>query len=251
MSRPYGLLGGLAAAALLSAGAFSYLRGRHEINRHVDSYRLHWGDRPPGTSGALRYVALGDSVAQGVGASAVEHGYVARIGRRLAEATGRTVEITNLSVSGATSADVVREQLPQFRELQFTPHVVTLDIGSNDVVFPGHTVSSFETNLDVILEALPAGAFVADVPWFTLPLFARPAQQMSGRAAVLVEQHRHHLVPVHRSTRGVGAWEYHRYTAADWFHPNDLGYEGWEEVFWTVIEGSGVVESLVADPPPG
>ncbi|MFD0867437.1 SGNH/GDSL hydrolase family protein, partial [Tessaracoccus lubricantis] len=234
------------AGALVSAGTASYLKGRRDIMRHVADYGVHWGERVDGGAGALRYVALGDSAAQGVGATHVSRGYVPRIGAKLAEATGREVIITNLSVSGATSADVVRDQLPLFRDLPFTPDLVTLDIGGNDVVFPGHTPSSFEANMDVILEALPTGAFIADVPWFMVPVLGRQSQQMAGRASILIEQHHHHLVPLHRGTREAGFWRYHRYTAGDWFHPNDLGYEEWAEAFWAVIEASGVVETLRA-----
>ncbi len=206
------------AALAVAAGAValvSFLRGRAEINRHVDAYRAHWEERVDGGDSVLHYVALGDSAAQGVGASSVAHGYVALLARRIAERTGREVVVTNLSVSGATSADVVRDQLPLLRDLHFTPDLVTLDIGANDVVFPGHTPSTFEANLDVILEALPEGAFVADVP-------------------------------LHTVTRETGTFGYHRYTARDLFHPNDLGYEGWADTFWATIEASGVLTGLGA-----
>ncbi|MCG6568421.1 SGNH/GDSL hydrolase family protein [Tessaracoccus sp. ZS01] len=244
MKRLLGLLAGAAAGTLVSAGAASYLMGRREIVRHVNDYRIHWGESRDGGEDALRYVALGDSAAQGVGASQVDHGYVPRIGRKLAEVTGREVLITNLSVSGATSADVVRDQLPQFRDLPFTPDLVTLDIGGNDVVFPGHSPASFEANMDVVLAALPEGSFVADVPWFMVPVLGRQSQKMAAVASILIERHKHHLVPLHRATREAGTWRYHRYTAGDWFHPNDLGYEGWADAYWTAIEASGVVEKL-------
>ena len=237
------------AALAVAAGAValvSFLRGRAEINRHVDAYRAHWEERVDGGDNVLHYVALGDSAAQGVGASSVAHGYVALLARRIAERTGREVVVTNLSVSGATSADVVRDQLPLLRDLHFTPDLVTLDIGANDVVFPGHTPSTFEANLDVILEALPEGAFVADVPWFMVPVMRRHSQQMAGRASVLIDQHGHHLVPLHTVTRETGTFGYHRYTARDLFHPNDLGYEGWADTFWATIEASGVLTGLGA-----
>lgn len=228
----------------LSTALIGYLKGRAEIDRHVDDYRAHWEGRRPHPEGVLHYVALGDSAAQGVGASQVEHGYVPRIGRKLAEATGREVVVTNLSVSGATSADLVRDQLPLLRGLPFTPDLVTLDIGGNDVIFPGHMASTFEENLDVILDALPPGSFVADVPWFIVPVMRRSSQQLSQRAAAVVQKHGHHLVPLYRATREAGTRGYYRGTSNDLFHPNDVGYEAWASTFWATIEASGVLAGL-------
>ena len=63
------LLAGLAGAAL--AAGTSYLLGARKINGHVVRYREHWLARPDShPEDVLHYVALGDSAAQGVGASA-------------------------------------------------------------------------------------------------------------------------------------------------------------------------------------
>lgn len=241
------VVGGLALAGMVSAWAVSYLRGRSAVLRHVEEYAVHWNERADAPDGVLHYVALGDSVAQGVGASEVRKGYVPLIAERIAERTGREVVVTNLSVSGATTADVVQHQLPRFRRLPFTAEIVTLDIGANDVVFPGHTVASFEANLEVILAALPEGSFVADVPWFPVPVWGRWAQQMSGRAAELADQHGHHLVPVHKAARDVKVWAYYLYVAPDLFHPNDRGYAGWADGFWAEIEASGRLGEFQGD----
>ena len=240
-------VGGVLAGATASALATRWLEGRRTIDRHVEDYRVHWGQRPEGAEG-LRYVALGDSAAQGVGATAVTRGYVPRIAERLRTASGRDVLVTNLSVSGATSDDVVRDQLPQFAQLGFVPDLVTLDIGGNDVIYPGHNAATFERSLEQILAALPAGSFVADVPWFMVPVLGGQSQRMSVLAAALVERHGHHLVPLHRVSRQTGMLGYHRHTAGDFFHPNDRGYEGWAEAFWGTIVASGRLEQLrVAD----
>ncbi len=239
--------GGVLAGATASALLTRWLEGRQTINRHVEDYGRHWGDRPSVTAGALHYVALGDSAAQGVGATAVTRGYVPRVADRLREATGREVLVTNLSVSGATSDDVVRDQLPQFAALDFAPDLITLDIGGNDVIYPGHNAATFERSLDLILAALPAGSFVADVPWFMVPGLAGQSQRMSVLAAALVERHGHHLVPLHRTSRETGVLGYHRHTAGDFFHPNDRGYQGWAEAFWGTIVASGRVELLRSD----
>lgn len=245
MKRRYGLALGAGLALLGTVGA-RYLRGAKTIARHVDDYARHWGDRSgEGADGVIHYVALGDSAAQGVGASSVEASYVSLIAARLREATGREVEVTNLSVSGAVSGDVVREQLPVFEELRFTPDLVTLDIGGNDVVFSGsNTAESFAASLDAILGALPEGSFVGDVPWFTLPNLGYRAQRFSKVAAELVELHGHHLVPLFAATRKTGYRHFHQHTAGDWFHPNDKGYAAWADLFWAELERTGKVAAL-------
>jgi len=235
------------AAALAGAAVVggSYLQGRRTINRHVGDYADHWGRRPDEhPDDVLHYVALGDSAAQGVGASVVDKGYVPTIGRRLSEATGRPVTITNLSVSGAVSDDVIAEQLDQLAALPFTPDVVTLDIGANDVLFKRDAVAAFPDNLTTILEALPAGSFVGDVPWMVVPGWAGRSAVMARRAAELIEEHGHHLVRLYDASRSQGIWRFHYNSARDWFHPNDRGYARWADAFWDSIEASGVLDEL-------
>ena len=251
-----GVAAGAAGSALAIAGV-KYIQGQRQISRDVDAFREHWAEpraQHPDDGvgrehpeGVVHYVALGDSAAQGVGASHVGASYVALLGRRISLATGRSVAITNLSVSGAISGDVVAGQLPALAELGFEPDIVTLDIGGNDVIYPGHNAATFERSLEVILAALPEGSFVADVPWFMVPGLGKASQRMSVLASALVERHGHHLVPLHRTSRETGVLGYHLHTAGDFFHPNDRGYEGWAEAFWGTIVASGRVELLRSD----
>lgn len=232
-------------AAGLSAVVGSYLLGRRVIDLHVTDYATHWSARPDGyPEGVLHYVALGDSAAQGVGGSTVGAGYVPRVAARLAEATGREVAVTNLSVSGAVSDDVVTKQLAQLAELPFAPDIVTMDIGANDVVFPGHDAETFSRSMRIILPALPEGSFVADVPWFMIPGFDGQSRAMAAKAVELIPMFGHHLVAIHETSRAVGHLRYLRYTARDFFHPNDRGYASWADAFWDAIVESGQLEEL-------
>ena len=229
------------------AVASSYLLGRRVIDTHVADYATHWLQRPDRyPEGVLHYVALGDSAAQGVGASRVGASYVALLAARLSEATGREVAVTNLSVSGAVSGDVVEHQLPQLADLPFTPDVVTLDIGANDVVYPGHGIETFSRSMRTIVDALPEGSFVADVPWFMIPGLDAQSRKLAARAVELVENSQHHLVAIHETSRAVGRLRYLRYTARDVFHPNDRGYASWADAFWEAILASGRLEKLSA-----
>ncbi len=233
------------AGAGLVAAAGSYWVGRRVIDSHVADYAEHWSVRPNNfPHGVLHYVALGDSAAQGVGASSVGASYVALVADRLAETTGREVAVTNMSVSGAVSGDVVDHQLPQLADLPFTPDIVTMDIGANDVLIPGHDVETFTRSMRSILPALPAGSFVADVPWFMVPGMDGASRRMAASAVELVGEFGHHLVAIHEASRAVGRLGYLRYTSHDLFHPNDKGYAGWAEAFWDAIVASGKLDEV-------
>ena len=237
-------MGAALAAAGIALGA-AYVMGRATINRHAADYAEHWRravtDVP---EDAIHYVALGDSAAQGVGASRVETSYVALLAERISQVSRRKVVVTNLSVSMATSRDVVRYQLPRLAELGRAPDILTLDIGGNDVVLPGNSLESFEKHFADILAGLPTGSFVADVPWFTLPLFARQSERFNDAVTDLIPLHGHHRVRLHEASRGLGPLRYHTNTAGDLFHPNDAGSLAWADMFWEAIESSGQLERL-------
>ncbi len=91
------------------------------------------------TSSRGMYLALGDSLAVGVGATEPgQCGYVGLFGQQYG--TGGTVEtLTNLGVSGETSFSLIRNgQLEQGLKAIADPrtdvHIVTLDIGGNDLL---------------------------------------------------------------------------------------------------------------------
>lgn len=237
-----------AGVGALGVAGLLYANGARTIARHTNDYRRHWNERSEShDNGVIHYVALGDSAAQGVGASNVESSYVALIARRLRKETGRPVVVTNLSVSGAVSGDVVSTQLPVFEKLRFVPDVVTLDVGGNDAVFSGsNTVESFATSLDIICAALPKGSYIGDVPWFTLPNLATRAHKMSQVAAEIISSRQHHLVPLYEATKSTGYLHFHRHTAGDWFHPNDKGYQAWADLFWDEMVSTGRIAALKA-----
>ena len=87
-----------------------------ELRQQVNRHRNYWS-LPRGDAGGIVYVALGDSTAQGIGASRPERGSVGLVAQRLRVATGRPVQVINLSVSGARVRDVVGDQLPKLAGL--------------------------------------------------------------------------------------------------------------------------------------
>src|ERR1043165_4812980 len=98
--------------------------------------------------GPIVYVALGDSTGAGVGAR--EGGYVARLFKRVEERRPGS-KLVNVCVSGATTEDLVRDQLE--RAVASDPDLVTVGIGINDI---GHglTLDQFSKNYEEILSML-------------------------------------------------------------------------------------------------
>src|SRR5678810_378103 len=98
----------------------------------------------PMTTGPILYVALGDSTGAGVGAR--DGGYVGRLFKRLEERRPES-KLSNLCVSGATTADLVRDQLDQ--GIALNPDLVTIGVGINDI---GHglTIEQFSSNFEPV-----------------------------------------------------------------------------------------------------
>src|SRR5215212_8776807 len=84
------------AAAATGWAAYRWWR----VASSVGPYQLQWKRRElrwaAARAGTLRYVALGDSLAQGIGASRPDRGYVGLLAERVERATGRRVEVVNL-----------------------------------------------------------------------------------------------------------------------------------------------------------
>jgi lysophospholipase L1-like esterase len=88
------------------------------------------GAKPTPRSGAIRYVALGDSYTIGTSVSVPE-----RFPNQLVDRLRGTVDlelVDNLGVNGFTTTDLIGLELPQLQNLD--PQFVTLLIGVNDVV---------------------------------------------------------------------------------------------------------------------
>ena len=236
------IMGTAAVAGLATTAVRRRLDEVRQVRRSVAEYREHWRDLAEAhdpDSDAVRYVALGDSAAQAVGASTPEAGYVAAVAQHLAGTTGQDVDMFNLSVSGAKAADVLEDQLPRLAALGFVPDVVTLGIGGNDVVDRRISVEAFLDTMAEVLAELPPGSYVADPPGFLIPPFEARSDAMAVGVRPLIRDAGQHLVALHRATRSAGHLGWVRNVAADAFHPNDRGYAGWAAAFIEALESAG------------
>lgn len=229
----------LLAALLLLPALLAWVVKLVQLHRNVEGYRGYWS-QPRGEPGGLLYVALGDSAAQGIGASSPGRGYVALLADRLRSTTGRPVQVVNLSESGARIDDVLTKQLPRLREL--SPDVVTVAVGGNDL--RRYDGATFEQQVRRLTAALPEGAFVADVPYFMHGRHERDAQAAADLVTASAREQGLVPVPLHEVLRAEGWSAMLTQFAADWFHSNDTGHLVWADAFWSEM-------SSISQPPSG
>ena len=202
------------------------------VARSVGANAAYWSE-PRGETGGLLYVALGDSAAQGIGASDPDNGYVGLIAQRLRETTGGPVEVVNLSKSGARIRDVLDTQLPGLESLGREPDVVTVAIGGNDI--RAYDQATFAAEADRLTASLPKGAYVADAPYFMHGRWQRDAARAADLLTASATREGLRPVPLHEALKAQGWQAMLTQFAADWFHPNDRGHRVWADAFWVQI----------------
>jgi acyl-CoA thioesterase-1 len=191
-----------------------------------------WRDRST-AGGDLVYLAIGDSTAQGIGASGPSLSYVGLIAEQVAGRTGRAVHAVNLSVSGATTELAVRDQLPRIARLHREPDLVTVSIGANDIAL--WDPAAFDRNIRAIFAVLPAHAIVADLPCFHLPRNERKVAEANRMLRAAARERGLRVVPLHEHTRRRGLRGILTEFARDMFHPNDAGYRVWADAFQPAV----------------
>lgn len=117
--------------------------------------------RQPASTQTFRLLALGDSATQAVGAGHPLEGFVGRVATHVQSVTGWPVQITNLSVGGATTGDILRAQLPQSDPAGAD---LVLVASANDLE-QRIPLTQYERNLGALLAALPAErTVISDLP---------------------------------------------------------------------------------------
>ena len=168
---------------------------------------------------ARRWVVLGDSMSQGIGASAHDRGWVGQLADRL-RADGHELSVVNLSATGARTPDVLAQQLPLLEELPSPAPgspapLVTALVGSNDLFGGRASRAALPGAMAELADRLPPGAVVATLPQpaRAAGLANRPlrAAEASGRLRVV-------------DMRAAGPSSWRGRLASDLFHPNDAGY---------------------------
>jgi lysophospholipase L1-like esterase len=188
------------------------------------------------------YVALGDSLAVGVGA---HRGYVDRYAAHIESDTDVAVDVVNLGTSGQTSSELLRalHRDPEIRQALGAAEVITFNVGINDLGRAGDAyengacgggddqeclraaVETLEKNWDAIIAELLSLRSTEDTIIRTAGIGYTP------RVARIFEPY---LVEVNRHIATAAASQDIPYAqpyldeghlSSDGVHPNDDGYE--------------------------
>ena len=200
-----------------------------------EDHAAYWRRRRR-SPGAVLLVALGDSLAQGQGARHPEDSWVGRLAATLEDDRGVAVRVLNLGVGGATTAEVLRTQLPQVPgdALAGGPDVVVaLCSGTNDAT--STPPEDYRRDLDALCAALPAGSLVSDLPDFQRGPDRPAGARLSAVAREVIASHPGlRTVRLEEATRRLRPWD----LGPDLAHPSGLGYRRFGRAFADALRGS-------------
>ncbi len=195
-----------------------------EVSAFADFWK-RWNHILPAPD-PITYIALGDSTAQGVGTRHVNKSYPFLLKLWLETHTSRHIRLINLSKSGAKVRDCVEHQLPKLVGLKI--QVLTVAVGANDM--KSYDKDRFKRDFTELLDALPPGSYVADIPSFTGRARKLEPMVLSANKTItaLCKSRKVKLVHLHAKTKKLRSI---RYFSADYFHPNARAYKHWAEAF--------------------
>ena len=191
-----------------------------------------WWKQQRARGGELLYVAIGDSAAQGIGASQPGRSYVGVVAKHIRSRTGKELHVVNLGISGATLKIAIEKELPALARLH--PEIVTVSIGANDI--PTFEPVRFERELEQLFGALSPWAIIADLPTFYFLPAERKVRMANSILRAVAERHGLTVVPLHATMKRQGIWGVTTQFAGDLFHPNDRGYRVWGSAFFDAVD---------------
>ncbi|MFF7260376.1 SGNH/GDSL hydrolase family protein [Streptomyces sp. NPDC101112] len=202
----------------------------------------------------LRFVALGDSLTEGVGDPVADgwRGWAAL----LADGLAPEAEFTNLAVSGSQTRDVLERQLSA--ALALRPDLASVVIGVNDTLRCTFDIHAVAARLDEVYGALRdqgAELLTACLPdpgaMLGLPgALARPLarRQRAVNTVVHALSERHGAVHLHACE---GAWLTDRAMwSADRLHPGERGHRQLAVRFHALLTEAGLATGPAPSPEP-
>jgi len=135
-----------------------------------------------------RYLAMGDSLTAGQGATPVTQGYAYQLYEQGFYDSMPNTTFANVAMPGATSQQVLNYQVPSATQSGFSPHVITMTVGGNDLLSilngadPAVVLSAFGGNLSAILvqlcTQLPATTRIYVGNLYVIQNFPVPTEQV-------------------------------------------------------------------------
>ncbi|WP_416874506.1 SGNH/GDSL hydrolase family protein [Kitasatospora sp. SC0581] len=229
----------------------------------LEAGRGRAAEKRPTAGELLRFVALGDSLTEGVGDQVGEgwRGWAAVLAHALPP-EGRDVEFTNLAYSGALTTELTTRQLPG--ALALRPQLAAVVVGGNDTLRSGFDIRRTTLELDATMGELSghgARLLTACLPdpgsLLRLPApLARPlARRMRAVNTVvhaLTERHR----AVHLHIAELPWLTERRLLSVDRLHPSAEGHHLIARRFHDLLTEAGhplgpPPTAAPAEPPPG
>lgn len=207
------------AIVLLQVIALLWLAGS------VKKYAQFWNEKA-NEKGDITYLALGDSAAQGIGASNPMRGYVGLIAHEIEKKTGKSVRIVNTSKTGAKMDDYLKDQAPRVAALN--ADIVTIEIGANDIA--RFDATKYRAKFKEVLKTLPEGTFVSNMPLFN----SRPGSTANAKQAsnIIEQELRDYPALIYVDLQAETEQKQSIFGfAPDLFHPNNLSYKNWANAF--------------------
>ncbi|MEO6294804.1 MAG: SGNH/GDSL hydrolase family protein [Candidatus Limnocylindria bacterium] len=239
MRRALVAVGFIVGALVALVGVELVLLSRREYLPSDPGYVVDMRVEPRGSaSGELvRLAVLGDSTVAGVGSPTEAESLPVLIAQRVADATGRPVEVTGFGVPGARTATLTADQLPR---VGGGYDVLVLVIGSNDATHATFWPDLRRQTAEMLARASALGAPVvmAGTPRFSgTEIIPQPLRTMLDRySGVLRNEQRAAAseaagvrfvdLATEASPRFTGVPEA---TSTDGFHPSPIGYGFWAD----------------------
>ncbi len=190
------------------------------------------------------YVALGDSLTAGVGASKRELAYPNQLSQRLANQKGESVELYNFGIPGATAADVVSRELPELENLKGA-NIVTIFIGVNDIL-NRTPLDQFQSEISQITDVALSHSqhvYLVTIPtigsralflppyrlyfgWQTRRYNEASLEALKGKSVTILDLYNFNKQ----------AEKENEFYSLDLFHPSDIGYTLWTNFFYGALQ---------------
>jgi len=260
-----GLLGG-ALGLLLAQTLLARRRvGKPQIVPFPVDGRYGATPQPTGTRAPLRMAMLGDSGGAGLGAAEPDDTPAVLVAQGLAAESGRPVDLVNLSVVGAQTADVMRQVDAVLAAWDGAgPDIAVVMVGANDVthaVLPQVSVRHLTTVVRVLVEhgcivvvaCCPDLGTVEPVPQPLRTVGRRLSRTLAAAQALAAVQAGGHAVELGAILGPEFAAMPGEYFSEDRFHPSSVGYRRCAEVILpTVLHALGLAgpPELVPGPDP-
>ncbi|MBA4809403.1 MAG: hypothetical protein CBC37_00720 [Acidimicrobiaceae bacterium TMED77] len=203
------------------------------VNSTVEPRAMYWDDYNKGnlhSEGPL-WIALGDSVTQGIGSSLPSTSYASLVLERLKQRTKQKWRLINLSMSGARFSDVINSQLPLLEDYQLKPKLITAIIGSNDIMWRRGT-SAIAKDAEELMRVLPTGTYLSRIS----------RSNGRGRRTAIADTFEN-LAPA-RDIKLFNAWNWptaEGMWAQDKFHPNDDAHSYIADNLWSSLHATNFI----------